>query len=181
MPLSYREGIVASCEHAGPNPMWRHVTHVQLTFESAVCLQFWKTISYLLTFQTKMTADIFEKDSTLSPILVEKKASAVCWHFLKSVSCLFTCVSWTWATCQWEGFVRKTNRDGECALHYCGKIKKSSLHFPKEDAMIMKLLMEHGSDVMAQTKEVRATTSKKYWAGKHSGTADLHAQWMTKK
>ena len=46
--------------------------------------------------------------------------------------------------------------------------------------MIMKLLMEHGSDVMAQTKEVRATTYKKYWAGKHSGTADLHAQWMTK-
>ena len=35
-----------------------------------------------------------------------------------------------------------------------GKIKKNVLHFPKEDAMIVKLLMEHGSDVMAQTKEV---------------------------
>ena len=53
-----------------------------------------------------------------------------------------------------QAFVCRTNREGECALHYCGKIKKSSLHFPKEDAMIMKLLMEHGSDVMAQTKEV---------------------------
>ena len=35
-----------------------------------------------------------------------------------------------------------------------GRIKKNVLHFPKEDAMIVKLLMEHGSDVMAQTKEV---------------------------
>ena len=53
-----------------------------------------------------------------------------------------------------EDFVRRTNSEGECALHYGGRIKKSALHFPKEDAMIMKLLMEHGSDVMAQTKEV---------------------------
>ena len=35
-----------------------------------------------------------------------------------------------------------------------GNIKKTALHFPKEDAMIMKLLMEHGSDVMAQTSKV---------------------------
>ena len=62
-----------------------------------------------------------------------------------------------------QAFVCRTNREGECALHYCGKIKKSSLHFPKEDAMIMKLLMEHGSDVMAQTKEVRNKL-------KHTGT-----------
>lgn len=55
-----------------------------------------------------------------------------------------------------EDFVRRTNKDGECALHYCGRIKKSALHFPKEDAMIMKLLMEHGSDVMSQTAEVSA-------------------------
>ena len=51
-------------------------------------------------------------------------------------------------------FVQRTNRDGEQAIHYAGKIKKSVLHFPKEDAMVMKLLMEHGADVMAQTKEV---------------------------
>ena len=53
-----------------------------------------------------------------------------------------------------EDFVRRTNGDGECALHYGGRIKKTALHFPKEDAMIMKLLMEHGSDVMAQTAKV---------------------------
>ena len=53
-----------------------------------------------------------------------------------------------------EDFVRRTNSEGECALHYGGRIKKSALHFPKEDAMIMKLLMEHGSDVMAQTSKV---------------------------
>ena len=46
------------------------------------------------------------------------------------------------------------NSEGETALHYCGRIKKAALHFPKEDAMIMKLLMEHGSDVMAQTEKV---------------------------
>jgi hypothetical protein len=51
-------------------------------------------------------------------------------------------------------FVRRTNGEGECALHYAGRIKKNVLHFPKEDAMIMQLLMEHGSDVMAQTKTV---------------------------
>ena len=54
-----------------------------------------------------------------------------------------------------EDFVRKVNGEGECALHYGGRIKKSALHFPKEDAMIMKLLMEHGSDVMSQTSKVR--------------------------
>ena len=62
-----------------------------------------------------------------------------------------------------EDFVRRTNSEGECALHYGGRIKKSALHFPKEDAMIMKLLMEHGSDVMAQTSKVRHTVNIDYF------------------
>jgi hypothetical protein len=48
------------------------------------------------------------------------------------------------------------NDNGESALHYAAKIKKTDLHFPQEDSMIIKLLMEHGSDVFMQTKNVRS-------------------------
>ena len=47
------------------------------------------------------------------------------------------------------------NDNGESALHYAARIKKSDLHFPQEDSLIIQLLMEHGSDVFIQTKNVR--------------------------
>ena len=53
-----------------------------------------------------------------------------------------------------EKFVIMTNKKGESALHYAAQIKKSNLHFPDEDQQIIKLLMESGSDVFMQTKEV---------------------------
>ena len=45
-------------------------------------------------------------------------------------------------------------QNGETALHCAARIKKSNLHFPEEDRMIIKLMMENGSDVFIQTKEV---------------------------
>ena len=53
-----------------------------------------------------------------------------------------------------EAFVKNTNEKGESALHYAARIKKANLHFPDEDRLIIKLLMEHGSDVFMQTKDV---------------------------
>ena len=55
-----------------------------------------------------------------------------------------------------DGFVKNVNNEGESSLHLAAKIKKSNLHFPDEDLIIIKLLMEHGSDVFMQTKVVRA-------------------------
>ena len=54
-----------------------------------------------------------------------------------------------------ETFVREINEKGETALHCAARIKKSNGHFPEEDRMIIKLLMENGSDVFIQTHEVR--------------------------
>ena len=54
-----------------------------------------------------------------------------------------------------EDFVRTTNDNGETSLHCAAKMQKSNLHFPEEDRMIIKLLMENGSNVFLQTKEVR--------------------------
>ena len=53
-----------------------------------------------------------------------------------------------------DTFVRTLNDKGETALHCAARIKKSNLHFPEEDRMIIKLMMENGSDVFIQTKEV---------------------------
>ena len=53
-----------------------------------------------------------------------------------------------------DTFVRTLNDKGETALHCAARIRKSNLHFPEEDRMIIKLLMESGSDVFIQTKEV---------------------------
>ena len=53
-----------------------------------------------------------------------------------------------------DSFVRTLNDKGETALHCAAKMKKNILHFPEEDRMIIKLLMENGSDVFIQTKEV---------------------------
>ena len=60
-----------------------------------------------------------------------------------------------------EKFVRMVNTKGESALHYAAQIKKANLHFPSEDQKIIKLLMESGSDVFMQTKEVMCDLS--YW------------------
>ena len=54
-----------------------------------------------------------------------------------------------------DGFVKTVNNEGESSLHLAAKIKKSNLHFPDEDLMIINLLMEHGSDVFMPTKVVR--------------------------
>ena len=54
-----------------------------------------------------------------------------------------------------NGFVKTVNNEGESSLHLAAKIKKSNLHFPDEDLMIIKLLMEHGSNAFVQTKVVR--------------------------
>ena len=53
-----------------------------------------------------------------------------------------------------EDYVKATNSKGESSLHYAARIKKSNLHFPEEDRMIIKVLMDNGSDVFLQTKEV---------------------------
>ena len=53
-----------------------------------------------------------------------------------------------------DTFVRTLNDKGETALHCAARIRKNNLHFPEEDRMIIKLLMENGSDVFIQTKEV---------------------------
>lgn len=54
-----------------------------------------------------------------------------------------------------EDFVRSANDKGETPLHCAARIQKTNLHFPEEDSMIIKLLMEHGSDVFKQTTDVR--------------------------
>ena len=55
---------------------------------------------------------------------------------------------------QLESFVRTKNEKGETALHCAAQMKKNNLHFPEEDRMIIKLLMENGSDVFIQTQDV---------------------------
>ena len=57
-----------------------------------------------------------------------------------------------------DTFVRTLNDKGETALHCAAKIKKNNLHLPEEDRMIIKLLMENGSDVFIQTMEVNKPT-----------------------
>ena len=54
-----------------------------------------------------------------------------------------------------DTFVRTLNDKGETALHCAAKIKKNNLHLPEEDRMIIKLLMENGSDVFIQTNMVK--------------------------
>ena len=54
-----------------------------------------------------------------------------------------------------DKFVIMTNKKGESALHYGAQIKKPQLHFPNEDQNVIRLLMEAGSDVFMQTKEVK--------------------------
>jgi ankyrin repeat protein len=51
-------------------------------------------------------------------------------------------------------FVRNTNSIGETALHYAARVLKNQQHFPGEDAQIITLLMQNGSDVFMQTETV---------------------------
>ena len=54
-----------------------------------------------------------------------------------------------------DDFVNISNEDGESSLHLAArKEKKNNLSFPGEDLQIIKSLMENGSDVFMQTKEV---------------------------
>ena len=48
-------------------------------------------------------------------------------------------------------FVNKKNIKGESALHFSVMISKNLLHYPEEDRMIVKMLMENEVDVTAQT------------------------------
>ena len=56
-----------------------------------------------------------------------------------------------------ETFVKAVNNQGECALHYAARINKSLLHFPDEDARIIEVLMQNGSDVFMQTTQNKET------------------------
>ena len=64
---------------------------------TVVCLHFRKN--------WQLFVDIFLKITAFC--LYCEEMTAVCWHFLERVSCLFTfratCVSWTWATCWFKG------------------------------------------------------------------------------
>ena len=78
-----------------------------------------------------------------------------------------------------DTFVRTLNDKGETALHCAARIKKSNLHFPEEDRMIIKLLMESGSDVFIQTKEVYTLTSFDSFAFKISTNYFLYANFKS--
>ena len=55
---------------------------------------------------------------------------------------------------KFEDFVNIPNTLGETSLHLAARNKKTHLNFPEEDVRIIQLLMENGSDVFVQTKEV---------------------------
>ena len=50
-------------------------------------------------------------------------------------------------------FVNKRNNKGETALHYAAMISKNLLHYPDEDKMIMRMLMENAADVTVLTEQ----------------------------
>ena len=51
-----------------------------------------------------------------------------------------------------KDFVNRTNKKGETALHYATLISHNTLHFPEEDRMIVKMLMENEADVTILTE-----------------------------
>ena len=53
-----------------------------------------------------------------------------------------------------NNFTKTTNEKGETSLHLAAKIKKSQLHFENEDISIVTQLMENGSDIFIETKDV---------------------------
>ena len=56
---------------------------------------------------------------------------------------------------KFEDFVNIPNTLGETSLHLAARNKKTHFSFPEEDVKIIQLLMENGSDVFVQTKEVK--------------------------
>ena len=54
-----------------------------------------------------------------------------------------------------EHFVNIPNTLGETSLHLAARNKKTHFDSPEEDVKIIQLLMENGSDVFVQTKEVK--------------------------
>ena len=56
---------------------------------------------------------------------------------------------------KFEDFVNIPNTLGETSLHLAARNKKTHFNFPEEDVKIIQLLMENGSDVFVQTKEVK--------------------------
>ena len=56
---------------------------------------------------------------------------------------------------KFEDFVNIPNNLGETSLHLAARNKKTQFNFPEEDVKIIQLLMENGSDVFVQTKEVK--------------------------
>ena len=69
-----------------------------------------------------------------------------------------------------KDFVNKTNCKGETGLHYACLISKSQLHFPSEDRMIVKMLMENGAEVTIET-ETQKESAFHYVS--HSGNTEL--------
>ena len=55
--------------------------------------------------------------------------------------------------CPLKSYINRPNKKGETALHYASMISKGNLHYPGEDKMIVKMLMESGADVTVQTKD----------------------------
>ena len=54
-----------------------------------------------------------------------------------------------------KSFVNAVNSKGETPLHYVGHITKYVLHFPDEDKMLAKILLESGIDVTIQTENTK--------------------------
>jgi ankyrin repeat protein len=50
-------------------------------------------------------------------------------------------------------FVNRKNNKGETALHYAAMISKNLLHYPDEDKLILRMLMENGADVTVLTEQ----------------------------
>ena len=69
-----------------------------------------------------------------------------------------------------RSFINKVNKKGETAIHYGAMIGKTALHFPDEDKMIVKLLMEQGADIGLVTE---ATKESAIHYVAQSGNANL--------
>jgi ankyrin repeat protein len=53
-------------------------------------------------------------------------------------------------------FVARKNVRGETALHYAAIVSRSLLHFPEEDRLIVRLLMDNQADITVQTLTTQA-------------------------
>ena len=74
-------------------------------------------------------------------------------------------------------YVNKVNAKGETALHYTCIISKNLLHFPEEDKLIVKMLMDNNADVTVQT--VTAQESAFHYVSL-SGNAEILQEILNK-